>query len=154
MARAPVSAWIKQCEAVHYVADGRGVDCMPQMFPSLAHLRADILSQACATHCGVARRFRMNATVQQQVFEIIAEQGRIELDTITTESTLSDLGIASLEAIEIIFEIEEHFDITLPDQDTDFDTGSVQGLLDAVNAAIAAKPADDSTPAPPASSDS
>ncbi len=93
----------------------------------------------------------MNATVQQQVFEIIADQGKIDIDTITTESTLSDLGIASLEAIEIIFEIEEHFDITLPDQDTDFDTGAVHGLLDAVNAAIAAK-AEATTDAQPTAS--
>ena len=59
----------------------------------------------------------MTATVQQQVFAIIAEHGRVDPDTIRPESTLGDLGIASLEAMEIVFDIEEHFDINLPDRD-------------------------------------
>ncbi|NII11125.1 phosphopantetheine-binding protein [Oleiagrimonas sp. C23AA] len=83
----------------------------------------------------------MNASVQQQIFQIIAEHGKIEASTITPDSTLTDLGIASLEAIEIIFDIEEHFDITLPDNNPDFDTGSTQGLIDAVQDAIALKAA-------------
>ena len=58
----------------------------------------------------------MNDTTQQQVFEIIAKQAKIDVATIKPESTLKDLGIASLEAIELIFDIEEHFNINFPDQ--------------------------------------
>lgn len=83
----------------------------------------------------------MTATVQQQVFGIIAEHGKIDPATITPESTLKDLGIASLEAIEIIFDIEEHFDITLPDRDPNFDTDTAQGLIDAVDQALQQKAA-------------
>lgn len=81
----------------------------------------------------------MSETIQDQVFKIIAEHGKVDVDQVKPESTLKDLNIASLEAIEIIFDIEEHFDITMPDRDPDFDTDSAQGLVDAVNEALAAK---------------
>ena len=82
----------------------------------------------------------MTGTTQQQVFEIIAKQAKIDVATIKPESTLKDLGIASLEAIEVIFDIEEHFDITFPDQDgANFDSDTAQSLVDAVQQALAAK---------------
>jgi acyl carrier protein len=56
---------------------------------------------------------------------------------IKPESTLKDLGIASLEAIELIFDIEEHFNISFPDQQgANFDSDTVQNLLDAVQKAL------------------
>lgn len=84
----------------------------------------------------------MTDTTQQQVFEIIAKQAKIDVATIKPESTLKDLGIASLEAIEVIFDIEEHFDITFPDQDgANFDSDTAQSLVDAVQQALDAKAA-------------
>lgn len=84
----------------------------------------------------------MTATIQQQVFEIIAKQAKIEVATIRPESTLKDLGIASLEAIEMIFDIEEHFNINFPDQQgANFDTDTAQSLVDAVQKALADKSA-------------
>lgn len=83
----------------------------------------------------------MTATVQQQVFAIIAEHGRVDPDTIRPESTLGDLGIASLEAMEIVFDIEEHFDINLPDRDPNFDTDTAQGLIDAIDQTLQNKAA-------------
>jgi hypothetical protein len=35
----------------------------------------------------------MNATTQQQVFDIIAKQAKIDVATIKPESTLKDLGM-------------------------------------------------------------
>ena len=82
----------------------------------------------------------MTATIQQQVFEIIARQAKIEVATIQPGSTLKDLGIASLEAIEMIFDIEEHFDISFPEQQgANFDTDTAQSLVDAVEKALADK---------------
>lgn len=84
----------------------------------------------------------MNESTQQQVFEIIAKQAKIDVATIKPESTLKDLGIASLEAIEVIFDIEEHFDITFPDQDgANFDSDTAQSLVDAVQQGLDAKAA-------------
>ena len=84
----------------------------------------------------------MNETTQQQVFEIIAKQAKIEIATIKPESTLKDLGIESLEAIELIFDIEEHFNINFPDQQgANFDTDTAQSLVDAVQKALSDKAA-------------
>lgn len=84
----------------------------------------------------------MTATTQQQVFDIIAKQAKLDVNTIKPESTLKDLGIASLEAIELIFDIEEHFDITFPEQQgANFDSDTAQSLVDAVQTALDAKAA-------------
>ncbi|HEY0197383.1 MAG TPA: acyl carrier protein [Rhodanobacter sp.] len=86
----------------------------------------------------------MTDTTQQQVFKIIAKQAKIEVNAIKSESTLKDLGIASLEAIELIFDIEEHFDISFPEQQgANFDSDTAQDLVDAVQTALDAKAAGD-----------
>jgi acyl carrier protein len=84
----------------------------------------------------------MNEMIQQQVFEIVAKAAKTDVSAITSESTLKDLGIASLEAIELIFDIEEHFDISFPDQQgANFDSDTAQSLVDAVQKALDAKAA-------------
>ena len=84
----------------------------------------------------------MSETIQQQIFEIIAKQAKIDVATIKPESTLKDLGIASLDAIELIFDIEEHFDINFPDQQgANFDSDTAQSLVDAVQKALTEKAA-------------
>ena len=84
----------------------------------------------------------MSETVQQQIFEIIAKQAKIDVATIKPESTLKDLGIASLDAIELIFDIEEHFDINFPDQQgANFDSDTAQSMVDAVQKALDEKAA-------------
>jgi acyl carrier protein len=77
-------------------------------------------------------------SIRDQVFAIVASQANIDVATLRSESTLKDLGIASLDAIEVLFDIEEKFDITFPDQGTNFDTDTVQSLIDAIVEAKAA----------------
>lgn len=80
-------------------------------------------------------------STQQEVFEIISKQAKIEIGVIQPESTLKDLGVASLDAIEVIFDIEEHFNINLPNEDTDFEAGTVGHLVAAVDRQLAQKSA-------------
>lgn len=77
--------------------------------------------------------------VQETIFAIIAKESGIDANKITLESTLKDLEIDSLDAVQIIFELEDKFKITLPDRDPKFDTDSVQGLINAVERLIAEK---------------
>lgn len=81
----------------------------------------------------------MTESVQQQILAIVAKHADVDVATLKPESTLKEVGIDSLEAIEIIFDIEEHFDITLPDRDPNFDSETAQGLISAVETALAAK---------------
>ncbi len=84
----------------------------------------------------------MTDSIQQSIFEIIAKQAKVDIATIKPESTLKDLGIASLDAIELIFDIEEHFDINFPDQQgANFDSDTAQSLVDAVHKALEQKAA-------------
>ncbi|WP_049623935.1 phosphopantetheine-binding protein [Frateuria defendens] len=76
-----------------------------------------------------------------EIIAIIAKQANLDAGTITPASTLKDLGVTSLDAIEVIFDIEEHFDINFPDEGPNFDQDTVQRLIDAVVDAIAAKAA-------------
>lgn len=80
-----------------------------------------------------------NDAIEPRIFSIIAKQAKLDVAVVKPESTLKDLGVASLDAIEVIFDIEEAFDITFPDQGTNFDTDTVQDLIDAVRTALAAK---------------
>lgn len=83
----------------------------------------------------------MSEDVQQAVFAIIAKEASIDVGKVTLDSTLKDLDIASLDAIQIIFEIEDHFKIQMPDRDPNFDTESVKGLVDTVQQLLDAQAA-------------
>ena len=79
----------------------------------------------------------MSDDVQQTVFGIIAKEANLDVSKITLDSTLKDLEIQSLDAIQIIFEIEDHYKIQMPDRDPDFDTESVRGLVETVRKLMA-----------------
>ncbi len=79
--------------------------------------------------------------VQDTVFGIIAKEANIDVRKISLDSTLKQLEIQSLDAVQIIFEIEDHYKITLPDRDPNFDTESVKGLVEAVEKLVAEKAA-------------
>lgn len=77
------------------------------------------------------------SSVQDTVFDIISKESGIERDRITPDATLKDLEIQSLDAVQILFEIEDHFKVTMPDRDPQFDTESVGGLVRTVEQLLA-----------------
>jgi acyl carrier protein len=107
---------------------------MARMTPNPAQVKLDNL---------YLQRISENSmsAVQDTVFGIIAKEAGIDIATIKPDSTLKDLNIQSLDAVQIIFEIEDHYKITLPDRDPNFDTESVKGLIDAVEKLVAEKTA-------------
>ena len=76
---------------------------------------------------------------QDAIFAIIAKEAHIPVEKISLESTLKDLEIDSLDVVQIIFELEDRFGITLPDRDPTVDTESVRGLVAAVERLVAEK---------------
>ena len=80
-------------------------------------------------------------SIKDTIFGIIAKEANVDAGKITLDSTLKELEIQSLDAVQIIFEIEDHYKITLPDRDPNFDTESVKGLVEAVEKLVAEKPA-------------
>lgn len=86
----------------------------------------------------------MNDDVESRVLDIVARQSGKDRAAVNTETTLRDLGVDSLEAIEMVFEIEEAFGIQLADDQSRDGSETLQGLVDAVHVALAkaAHPAD------------
>lgn len=79
----------------------------------------------------------------EDVLTIMAEKGRVERSALAPDAKLADLGIASLDVIEIVFAIEDRLGVEIPfnanDTRTEFVT--VGDVLDAVRAVAAPKPA-------------
>jgi acyl carrier protein len=56
------------------------------------------------------------ASVKERVVEIVAEQLGVSKDQITPETSfVNDLGADSLDTVELVMELEEEFDINIPD---------------------------------------
>ena len=81
----------------------------------------------------------MDQQIAEQVYDIVAKHGAIDRSTLTPASTLKDLGVDSLEAIETIFDVEEHFNVNFPNQDPNLDDGSLGSLIASVEQALALK---------------
>lgn len=60
-----------------------------------------------------------NATsdVERAIIEIVAARKKIAPAQISPDATFAVLGIDSLETVDLIFELEERFDITISDED-------------------------------------
>ena len=57
----------------------------------------------------------MQDDVEQRVIEIIARRKRIEPAKLTMDSTFAELGIDSLDGMELLFTFEDSFNISIPE---------------------------------------
>lgn len=56
------------------------------------------------------------ASVQERVIEIVAEQLGANKEIITRDTSfVNDLGADSLDTVELVMELEEEFEINIPD---------------------------------------
>ena len=62
----------------------------------------------------------MAKPVEERVKEIIVEQLGVEEDDVTpTARFIEDLGADSLDTVELVMALEEHFDIQIPDEEAE-----------------------------------
>ena len=55
--------------------------------------------------------------VEQKVFELVAKQLNVDKEKVAKESSfVNDLGADSLDTVELVMEIEEAFDLSIPDE--------------------------------------
>ena len=76
---------------------------------------------------------------REKIIQIIASECEVDASKIVPEATLDDLGISSVDLVQVMFQIEEEFDVYLADEEVGADTESVGQLLDAVEKLIEAK---------------
>ena len=56
------------------------------------------------------------ASVHERVIDIVADQLGVDKEKITAETSfVNDLGADSLDTVELVMELEEEFDINIPD---------------------------------------
>lgn len=59
----------------------------------------------------------MSETIFQKVAGLIAQYKKIPVEQITLDTTFEQLNMDSLDGLSLVFELEEAFDITIPDED-------------------------------------
>lgn len=59
----------------------------------------------------------MPDSLLKKVTEIIAERKKISADEITIETTFGDLGVDSLEALSLIYDFEDAFNVEIPNEE-------------------------------------
>ena len=57
----------------------------------------------------------MTETTEKVIIDIITKYLEGEGQKITADTSLKNLGVDSLLMVEIIYDLEEHFDISIPD---------------------------------------
>ena len=86
----------------------------------------------------------MSEDVKAGVARIIAEQAMVDVGDITPETKLEDLGLDSLALVEVVFGVEETFDVSVPynandPSESDFKLDTVAEVIAGVESLIAGK---------------
>ena len=77
--------------------------------------------------------------IREKIFDIIAKEARLDRGTLTLETKLEDLKIESLDMVQILFGIEDAFDVYVPQDDQSFKLSTLRDVVDGVKRLVAAK---------------
>jgi acyl carrier protein len=68
---------------------------------------------------------------EAQIIELLVEKYGVERDQVSPDAVMVDMGLDSLSVAELVFDIEDLFDIVLTEEDADFSTfGDAVALVD------------------------
>jgi len=82
----------------------------------------------------------MSDELIERVRKVIATSKRIPEDRVTVDSAFEELGIDSMDAVEILFALENEFDINIPDEEVKT-VRNVRQMAEGVERLLAAKAA-------------
>jgi acyl carrier protein len=82
----------------------------------------------------------MSDELIERVCKVIAASKRIPVDRVTVDSSFEELGIDSMDAVEILFALENEFDISIPDEEVKT-VRNVRQMVEGVERLLAAKSA-------------
>jgi acyl carrier protein len=80
----------------------------------------------------------MSEELSRRVIETIAAAQRMPAEKITIDSSFQELGIDSLDGIQILFAVEKEFDIDIPD-DAAQEIRTVRQMVDGIADLLARK---------------
>jgi len=75
--------------------------------------------------------------IENDIFDIVAKQAKADRATLTRDTRLSELDLQSIDIIELIFAIEDKFDISVPYSPNDLNSAGISfetigNVIDAV----------------------
>jgi acyl carrier protein len=80
----------------------------------------------------------MAESIQERVLRVIATKQRLPLESVRPESTFEELGIDSLDRLNILFDLEGEFEIEIDDEDAKKVT-NLQEMITGIGQLIDAK---------------
>jgi acyl carrier protein len=67
--------------------------------------------------------------IAERVRNIVAERLNVNPEEVTLETTFEDLGADSLDVMDLVMELEQEFDIEIPDEDAE----KIRTIEDTIN---------------------
>jgi acyl carrier protein len=77
-------------------------------------------------------------SVEERVIRVFADFKKVPPEEITMDTTFEELGFDSLDGLNLVFELEEEFDMTIPD-DRVSDMKGVRQAVEGIEALLEAK---------------
>jgi|GEM_PF-119082 len=78
-------------------------------------------------------------TIADKIFDIVAKERRLDRSKLTLDTKLEDVEIESVDLVEIIFAIEDEFDIDIPQDESEFKLETMRDIVEGVQRLIAEK---------------
>ena len=85
---------------------------------SLDHLLSNIVSRRAPGFCRKQKNSHkcMSETIQDRIFRVISTSRRIPLNALRPNCTFEELGVDSLDRLNILFDLESEFEIHIDDE--------------------------------------
>ncbi|HZD33082.1 MAG TPA: acyl carrier protein [Candidatus Angelobacter sp.] len=83
----------------------------------------------------------MNPEIAERTRKVIAKHLRVDVDKVPLDATFEQLGMDSLDSVNLLFEVEDEFDISIDDQEAKAIT-SVSQMVQGIEVLLARKDAD------------
>jgi acyl carrier protein len=80
----------------------------------------------------------MSSEIAEKTIAVIANFKEIDKESITLDTRLKDLDMDSLDALNLVFELEEAFDVVIPDENA-FETETVSEMVSGIEKLLEAK---------------
>ena len=81
-------------------------------------------------------------SIENDIFDIVAKQAKVDCATLKRDTKQSELDLQSIDMVELIFAVEDKFDISVPYSPSDLNSAGISletagNLIDAVERLIA-----------------
>jgi len=90
----------------------------------------------------------MSEELTQRILKVIADSQKLPPEKVTIDSTFEELGIDSLDGVNILFALENEFNINIPDEGVQ-GIRSIRQMVEALEQLLASGPSEAPAPAQP-----